>query len=145
MPPPAAATQSRQGAPEGAEALPQLGSIASAVTRPDSWVDGPLCVVGSKNCPASPGTSVVAGPSASQAPGVADDAFWYAAPDLKAERLSRCGLASNAWRAPIARRSSTYERGIARLSTCSAAGFCGPLRSASPVELSNFASLRGST
>jgi hypothetical protein len=40
-PPPAAATHSRHGAPAGADALPQLGSIASAVTRPDSLVDGP--------------------------------------------------------------------------------------------------------
>src|SRR5690349_15101162 len=34
MPPPAAATQSRQ------LCAPQFGSIASAVTRPDSWVSG---------------------------------------------------------------------------------------------------------
>src|SRR3954454_1562009 len=48
MPPPAAGTHSRQGAPAGADALPQLGSIASAVTRPDSLVEGPVCVSGSK-------------------------------------------------------------------------------------------------
>src|SRR6478672_2630670 len=68
MPPPAAATQSRHGAPAGADALPQLGSMASAVTRPDSLVDGPVCVTGSKNWPDSPGMFVLTGPSAVQAP-----------------------------------------------------------------------------
>src|SRR5204863_5694820 len=65
MPPPAAATQSLQ--------LPvvQAGSIASAVTRPDSCVAGPVCVVGSKNCESSPATLGVTGPSAAQACGVA--------------------------------------------------------------------------
>src|SRR5262245_44981309 len=64
MPPPAAATQSRQGAPAGADAFPQFGSMASAVTRPDSWVVGPVSVTGSRNWDASAGTFPVSGPSA---------------------------------------------------------------------------------
>src|SRR4051794_18485994 len=44
IPPPPAATHSRHGAPPGADALPQLGSMASAVTRPDSCVVGPVIV-----------------------------------------------------------------------------------------------------
>src|SRR3954449_2471907 len=71
IPPPAAATQRRHGAPAGADALPQLGSIASAVTRPDSCVAGPVPVAGSKNCEASPATFGVTGPSALHAPGLA--------------------------------------------------------------------------
>src|SRR5690349_18339100 len=74
MPPPAAATHSRHGAPAGADDLPQFGSIASAVTRPDSCVLGPCCVAGSKNWPDCPGTFPVTGPSADQAPGVAESA-----------------------------------------------------------------------
>src|SRR5512132_1670935 len=115
MPPPAAATQRRQGAPAGADGLPQLGSIASAVTRPDSCVEGPVCVAGSKNCEASPGMFVPTGPSASHAPGAAATARWYADFVLNSEAVSLRGLASNAARDLIARRSSTYERGIARL------------------------------
>ena len=49
--------------------MPQLGSIASAVTRPDSCVAGPVPVAGSKNCEASPATFGVTGPSARHAPG----------------------------------------------------------------------------
>src|SRR5689334_15548248 len=45
MPPPAAATHNRHGALDGADALPQFGSIAIAVTRPDSWVVGPVMVL----------------------------------------------------------------------------------------------------
>src|SRR4051794_17928275 len=44
MPPPAAATQSRHGAAADAERLPQFGSMARAVTRPDSCVVGPVIV-----------------------------------------------------------------------------------------------------
>src|SRR5690242_12803946 len=71
MPPPAAATHNRHGAPDGADRLPQFGSIASAVTRPDSCVVGPVWVTGSKNCEDSPGTFGVSGPSAVHAPGAA--------------------------------------------------------------------------
>src|SRR5689334_10089614 len=49
IPPPAAATQRRQPSPS----VPQLGSIASAVTRPDSCVGGPVWLSRSKNCEAS--------------------------------------------------------------------------------------------
>src|SRR4029078_13213594 len=95
MPPPAAATHSRQGAPAGAEALPQFGSMASAGKRPDSTVDGPVWVSGSKNWPDSPGMSVLTGPSADHAPGAAVSVAWYACEsgaELNAGRSSLPGL-----------------------------------------------------
>src|SRR4051794_27284885 len=107
MPPPAAATQSRQGAPEGADDLPQLGSTASAVTRPDSCVGGPDCVAGSKNCEASPETLGVTGPRACQAPGAAAAAAWNVAADPNAPGAAWCGFASNDFRPLFARLSST--------------------------------------
>src|SRR6185295_1904035 len=78
IPPPAAATHNRQGAPEGADALPQLGAMASAVTRPDSLVDGPHWLIRSKNWPNSPGTSVFTGPIACQAVEATLNDAWYA-------------------------------------------------------------------
>src|SRR5436190_23887368 len=107
IPPPAAATHNRHGAPDGADALPQLGSIASAVTRPDSCVDGPVCVAGSKNWPDSPGTLGVTGPSARHAPGVVLTAAWKARCVLKAFCDGRCDLASKALPPCRAIRSST--------------------------------------
>src|SRR5436190_9422588 len=95
IPPPAAATHNRHGAPDGADALPQLGSIASAVTRPDSCVDGPDCVSGSKNCDGSPGTLGVTGPSALHAPGAAATAAAYDCWLLKESREGLLPFASN--------------------------------------------------
>ena len=65
MPPPAAATHRRQS--PGAQA----GSMASAVTRPDSCVAGPVSVDGSKNCESAPVTFGVTGPRAFQLCGAA--------------------------------------------------------------------------
>src|SRR6476659_1669275 len=96
IPPPAAATQSRQGAPTGAEAFPQLGSIASAVTRPDSCVVGPWSVTGSRNCEASPEMFGVTGPRADQAPGLAASEAANAAGVPNAVLPSFWGLRSNA-------------------------------------------------
>ena len=111
MPPPAAATQRRHGAPAGADALPQFGSIASAVTRPDSCVAGPVPVAGSKNCEASPATFGVTGPSARQAPGLAACAALKAEVVENADTPSLLGLVLKASRDFSARRSSTYVRG----------------------------------
>src|SRR5690242_9239965 len=70
MPPPAVAIHTRQS--PGTHA----GSEAIALTRPDSCVAGPCCVVGSKNWEASPATSGVDGPKLVQAPGAAASAVW---------------------------------------------------------------------
>ena len=59
-PPPAAATHARQPACF----LPQLGSMAIAVTRPEFVVGVPVPVCVLKNCVASAATSGVTGPSA---------------------------------------------------------------------------------
>src|SRR4051794_16066434 len=94
IPPPAAATHNRQGAPAGADALPQLGSIASAVTRPDSCVLGPCWVSGLKNWESSPGTSGVTGPSGCQAPGVVPAAAASGDAEVPAPRDGVCASAS---------------------------------------------------
>src|SRR5438094_7169832 len=120
IPPPAAATQSRHGAPRGAERLPQLGSTANAVTRPDSCVSGPDCVAGSKNCVVTPATFGVTGPSDRHDAGAC---------------VARCrssGLASNALRAAVASASSTYARGYARFSTPASAAVAGPFATLDP-------------
>jgi hypothetical protein len=87
--------------------LPQLGSIASAVTRPDSCVDGPVCVLGSKNWPDSPGTLPVTGPSACQAPGVAELACWKAESVVNVERSGLWPFLPKSLPAFAARLSST--------------------------------------
>src|SRR5262249_54333337 len=102
---------SRHGAPAGADALPQFGSMARAVTRPDSLVDGPVWVTGSKNWLVSPTTLVLTGPTGSHAPGELVSARRYAFWVANAERPTFLGFASNALRPFRASLSSTYERG----------------------------------
>src|SRR3954452_7757134 len=146
MPPPAAATHRRQKAPLGADALPQFGSTASAVTRPDSCVAGPVWVAGSKNWEASPETFGVTGPRACQGPGATAVAAWNAPWEGNACRELRPDLAAKALPLRLANRSSTEFRGYARLATCSAAGLSSAWRSASPPKPrcpSNRASLCG--
>src|ERR1044072_3455353 len=91
MPPPADATHIRQPS-----SVLHTGSTASAATRPDSWVVGPCCVTGSKNCDASPDTFGVTGPSRVQCPGAATRAVLNAPSLRNADRGAVRGTRRNA-------------------------------------------------
>src|SRR4051794_33957236 len=101
MPPPAAATHTRQ--------LPgtQFGSTWIAVSRPDSCVFGPVRVTGSKNCDASPETFGVTGPIGDQLPGAAATARLNAPPERKLERDERAWVRLKLRCTRRAMRSST--------------------------------------
>ena len=101
MPPPAAATHSLQ------LNAAQPGSIASAVTRPDSCVAGPVSVLGSRNWESWPATLGVTGPRLFQCSGVVSRAIAKARRVRNALRGAVWGRRLNALRSFRTRRSST--------------------------------------
>src|SRR4051794_1126540 len=126
-PPPAAATHRRQPFP----GAPQLGSIASAVTRPEVIESFRLSVVGA-------GAKPVVGPRNVQSAPTSERAIASRTPERKSERSRRVGSPRVTRVACRTAPAGMYLRGYARLTNASLTGVTVPgLASLSGSRTSN--------